>query len=98
MPEDAAVRRAPDVPCLIKAIIVIADSGPGLAASSDETRGKRQVGNVASRMILRAVNPTTSQVVFYLAGLSVAGHDGSGQLSAAGGPRLAKRYRGRREC
>ena len=55
MPEDAAVRRAPDEPCVIKAIMVIADSAPGLAASSDETRGGRQVGIVASRMILRAV-------------------------------------------
>jgi hypothetical protein len=39
MPENAAVRRAPDEPWVIKAIMVIADSGPGLAASSDETRG-----------------------------------------------------------
>jgi len=72
--------------------------GAGLAASSDETRGGRQVGNVASRMILRAVNPTTSQVVFYLAGLSVAGTAAAANCLLREWPRLAKRYRGSGEC
>ena len=81
-----------------QAIMVIADSGPGLAAPSDETRGGRQVGNAASRMILRAVNPTTSRVVFYLAGLSVAGTTAAANCLLREWPRLAKRYRGSREC
>jgi hypothetical protein len=92
------VRRAPDEPCRIKAIMMIADSGLVWPSHRNETRGGRQLGNVASRMILRAVNPTTSQVVSYLAGLSVAGTAAAANCLLSEWPRLAKRCRGSRGC
>jgi hypothetical protein len=56
-----------------------------------ETRGGRQVGNAASGMILRAVNLTTSQVVFCLAGPSVAGTTAAANYRLRGSVALIRR-------